>query len=216
MYGGPIHDHGSTVPRVAQAMLIDAPPARFMAWFAIVFAVATDAVYLVLKLGSGGASLDAVTVGFIAFYLLALGALLGASLIRRLSAGVRLPLRAAAAGGLLVLGVLAISSIGLPLLIAGAMATGATVRTLRGPFATPSSLSAVAAAVIAVAVLVAGFEVTERMIVCPGQGSASGGGTGLVTGPYHYECVDGRLTFNSGSCTSTAIDSSGSVTHPGC
>jgi hypothetical protein len=197
-------------------MLIDAPPARFMAWFAIVFAVATDAVYLVLKLGSGGASLDAVTVGFIAFYLVALAALLGASLIRRLSAGVRLPLRAAAAGGLLVLGILAISSIGLPLLIAGAMATGATVRTLRGPFATPSSLSAVAAAVVAVAVLVAGFEVTDRMIVCPAHGSASGGGTGLVSGPYHYECVDGLLSFHSGSCTSTAIDSSGNVTHPGC
>ena len=216
MYGGPIHDHRSTVPRVAQALLIDAPAARFMAWFAIIFALATDAVYLVLKVGSGGALQDAVTIGFIAVYLAALAVLLGASLMRRWGAGTRLPLRAAAAGGLLVLGVLAISSIGLPLLIAGAMATGATVRTLRGPFATPSSLSAVAAAVVAVVVLVAGFEVTERLIVCPAHGSASGGGTGLVSGPYHYECVDGLLSFHSGSCTSTAIDSSGTVTHPGC
>jgi hypothetical protein len=136
--------------------------------------------------------------------------------MRRWSTAVRLPLRAAAAGGLLVLGILAISSIGLPLLIAGAMATGATVRTLRGPFATASSLSAVAAAVVAVAVLVAGFEVTERLIMCPAHGSASGGGTGLVTGAYHYECLDGSLTFGSGSCSSTAIDSNGNVTHPGC
>jgi len=201
---------------VAQAVLIDSPPARFMAWFALVFAAATDAAYLLLKAGQWGASLDVVTVAFVALYLVALVALLGASLRRRWSASARLPLRAGAAGGLLVLGVLAISSIGLPLLVAGALATGATVRTLRGPFATPSSLSAVAAAVVAVAVLVAGFEVTERLIVCPAHGSASGGGSGLVTGPYHYDCMDGRLTLHSGSCTSTAIDSSGNVTHPGC
>jgi hypothetical protein len=197
-------------------MFIDTPAARFMAWFALVFTVATAAAYLLLKFGQSGASLDVVTVVFVASYLLGMAALLGGSLMRRWSAAVRLPLRAAAAGGLLVLGVLAISSIGLPLLISGAMATGATVRTLRGPFATPSSLSAVAAAVVAVAVLVAGFEVTERLIVCPAHGSASGGGTGLVTGAYHYECMDGRLTFNSGSCSSTAIDSTGNVTHPGC
>jgi hypothetical protein len=196
-------------------MLIDARAARFMAWFALVFTVATDAAYLLLKFGQG-ASLDVVTVVFVACYLLAIAALLGGSLMRRWRAAVRLPLRAAAAGGLLVLGVLAISSIGLPLLISGAMATGATVRTLRGPFATPSSLSAVAAAVVAVAVLVAGFEVTERLIVCPAHGSASGSGTGLVTGAYHYECVDGRLTFSAGSCSATAIDSNGNVTHPGC
>ncbi len=197
-------------------MLIDSPPARFMAWFALVFTAATGAAYLLLKAGQWGASLDVVTVAFVALYLVALVALLGASLRRRWSASARLPLRAGAAGGLLVLGVLAISSIGLPLLVAGALATGATVRTLRGPFATPSSLSAVAAAVVAVAVLVAGFEVTERLIVCPAHGSASGGGSGLVTGPYHYDCMDGRLTLHSGSCTSTAIDSSGNVTHPGC
>jgi hypothetical protein len=197
-------------------MLIDTPTARFMAWLALVFAMATDAAYLLLKFGQSGLSLDVVTVAFVALYLAALAALVAASLVRRWSASVRLPLRAAAAGGLLVLGVLAISSIGLPLIIAGAMATGATVRTLRGPFATPSSLSAVAAAVVAVAVLVAGFEVTERLVVCPAHGSASGGGNGLVTGPYYYECVDGRLSFHAGSCTSTGIDSNGNVTHPGC
>jgi hypothetical protein len=67
-------------------------------------------------------------------------ALLAASLMRRLSPALRLPLRAASAGGLLVLGVLALFSIGLPLVVAGAMATGATVRTLRGPLVTSSSL----------------------------------------------------------------------------
>jgi hypothetical protein len=201
--------------------MTEAPPAdsraaRFMTWFAVVFALATDAVYLVLILGQRGSPGDVVTVGFVAAYLVVLAALLAASLLSRWSVVVRLSLRAGAAGGLLVLGVLAIFSIGLPLLIAGAMATGATVRTLRGPFLSASSISAVAAASVAVAVLVAGFEATERMIVCPAHGSSGGGGTGLVTGPYYYDCVNGQLTFHSGSCNSAASDSNGGVTHPGC
>ncbi len=201
---------------MVEAQLIDSRAARFMAWFALVFALATDAAYLLLKVGQSDTAIYVFTVAFVACYLVALAALLGASLMRRWSAGIRLSLRAGAAAGLLVLGVLAISSIGLPLLIAGAMATGATVRTLRGPFVTPSSLSAVAAAVLAVVVLVVGFEVTERAIVCPAHGSASSGGTGLVTGPYFYDCINGQLTFHSGSCSSSSIDSSGNVTHPGC
>lgn len=202
---------------MVEARLIDTRAARLMTSFALVFALATDAVYLLLVLGQSSSRPDMATVVFIASYLIALAALLAASLLRRWGPVVRLSLRAAAAGGLLVLGVLAIFSIGLPLLIAGAMATGATVRTLRGPFLTVPSISAVAAAVVAVVVLVAGFEITERMIACPAHGSSGGGGTGLVTGPYYYDCVDGQLTFHSGSCNSAAsIDSNGTVTHPGC
>jgi hypothetical protein len=201
---------------MSEARLADSRAARFMTWFALVLALATDVVYLLLILGQGGAPSDVVTVAFVASYLAALAALLAASLPRRWSAVVRLSLRAAAAGGLLVLGVLAIFSIGLPLLIAGAMAVGAAVRTLRGPFLSTSSISAVAAAAVAVVVLVAGFEVTERLIVCPAHGSSGGGGTGLVTGPYYYDCVNGQLTFHSGSCSSSSIDSNGNVTHPGC
>jgi hypothetical protein len=202
---------------MSEARLADTRAARFMTWFALVFALATAAVYLLLILGQGDAPSDVVTVAFVASYLAAIAALLAASLLRRWSRVVRLLLRAAAAGGLLVLGVLAIFSIGLPLLIAGAMATGATVRTLRGPLLGASSILAVGAAFMAVVVLVAGFEITERMIVCPAHGSSGGGGTGLVTGPYYYDCVDGRLSFHSGSCSSAAsTGSNGTVTHPGC
>lgn len=195
---------------------MDSRAARLMTWFALIFALATAAAYVWLKLSQGNGSLDVYTVLFIAAYLLVMAALLLTSLIHLRRPAWRMPLRAAAAGGLLVLGILAIFSIGLPLVIAGAMATGATVRTLRGPFATPASLSAVAAAFLAVIVLVAGFEVTERLIVCPAHGSASGGGTGLVTGPYYYDCINGQLSFHSGSCTSASVDSNGNVTHPGC
>jgi hypothetical protein len=201
---------------MVEAQLIDSRAARYMTWFALVFALATDAAYVLLKLGQSDTALYAFTVAFVACYLAALAALLGASLMQRWSAGLRLSMRAGAAAGLLVLGILAISSFGLPLLIAGAMATGATVRTLRGPFVTPSSLSAVAAAVLAVVIMVVGFETTERAIICPAHGSTSGGGTGLVSGPYYFDCVNGELKFHSGSCTSSSIDSSGNVTHPGC
>jgi cell division protein FtsX len=80
------------------------------------------------------------------------------------------------------------------------MATGATVRTLRGPHLTSSALIAVGGSLLAVALLVAGFEASERYIVCPAQGTFGGGGSGFVTGPYHYDCVDGKLTFRSGAC----------------
>jgi hypothetical protein len=201
---------------MSDAQPIDSRAARLMTWFALITALATDAAYASLKFNQGDGPLDVYTVPFVAAYLVVMAALLGTSLLRLPRPAWRMPLRAAAAGGLLVLGILAIFSIGLPLVIAGAMATGATVRTLRGPFATPASLSAVAAAFLAVVVLVAGFEITERLVVCPAHGSSSGGGTGLVTGPYYYDCINGQLSFHSGSCTSASVDSNGTVTHPGC
>jgi hypothetical protein len=169
-----------------------------MTWVALAIVLLEDAVYVLLIRSQGELAPDAYTVPFVAGYLLVMSALLAISLIRGPSPGWRMPLRAGAAGGLLVLGIIAAFSIGLPLILAGALATGASVRTLKGPLWTPTALFGVAAAVTAVAVLVAGFEVTERMIVCPSSGNASGGGTGFVTGPYHYECIDGRLSFHSG------------------
>jgi hypothetical protein len=207
---------------MVEAQPVDSRPARFMTWFALIVALASDAAYLSLTRGqvSGqqGLVLDVFTLPFVAGYVFVLAALLAVSLMHRWKPAVRTSLRAAASGGLLVLGVIAIFSIGLPLVIAGAMATGATVRTLRGPVFTRSSVVAVAAAITAVAVLVTGFEVTERMIVCPGQGTMTGGGAGFVTGQYHYECINGRLAFHSGSCSgaTTTIDSSGNVTYSGC
>jgi hypothetical protein len=207
---------------VVAAQPVDTRAARFMTSFALVVVLATDAVYLSAirgqNSGQSGLIPDVYTLPFVAGYLVVMAALLVTSLMPLRTPAWRMPLRAAAAGGLLVLGVLAIFSSGLPLVIAGALATGATVRTMRGPFVSASSLSAVAAAVVAVVVLVAGFEVTERMIVCPSQGVMMRSGSGFVTGPYYYACVDGRLSFHSGTCNSatTGIDSSGHATYNGC
>jgi hypothetical protein len=190
VYGGSRPDRYSAV--------VEARAARIMTWVALAIVLLEDAVYVLLIRSQGQLAPDAYTVPFVAGYLILMAALLAVSLVRPPSPSWRTPPRAGAAGGLLVLGILGAFSIGLPLILAGILATGASVRTLKGSFWAPAGLFGVAAAVAAVAVLVTGFEVTERMIVCPSSGNMSGGGTGLVTGPYHFECVDGRLSFHSG------------------
>ena len=201
---------------VGPAEAVDTRAARLMTWVALILVLVTDAAYVLLIRRQGAIAPDAYTVPFVVAYLLLLAGLLLASLMGLPRAAWRMPMRAGATGGLLILGVLAIFSIGLPLLIAGALATGATVRTLRGPQVTRASVSAIAAAVVAVVVLVTGFEITQRVIVCPATGSSGGGGNGFVTGPYYYDCVNGQLSYHSGSCSSSSTDSSGHVTHPGC
>lgn len=189
---------------------------RVLVVVALVLVVVADALYLAIVFNQGVYPLESYTIPFVAAYLALTAGLLAASLMRRWSVAVRGAFRAAATGGLLVIGVLALMSIGLPLVIAGGLAAAATVRTLRRPVLKASKLLGAASAVIAVAVLIAGFEVTERLIICPAHGSMGGGGSGFLTGPYYYDCVNGRLTFHSGSCNSSATDENGNITHPGC
>jgi hypothetical protein len=201
---------------VVGALPVDSRPARFMTWMAVVIVLATGIAYSLLTRSQRSASLDVLIVPFVTAYIFLMAALLALSLTGELRAGLRMPMRAAAAGGLLVLGILSLFSIGLPLVVSGALATGATVRALREPRVKSGMLTAAGAAVLAVALLVAGFEGAERYIVCPSTGSAGGAGAGLVSGPYYYDCIDGRLSFHSGSCSSSSVDANGHVLHPGC
>src|ERR1700694_2206572 len=197
---------------------VDARSVQLLTWAAVILVLGSDVGYVLLMRGQGAGDPNAYTVPFLAGYLVLMAALLMVSLLRLPRPGWRMPLRGAAAGGLLVLGVLALMSVGLPLLIAGGLATAATVRTLRVP-QTKATLSAVASAVVAVAVLLTGFAVSGRIISisCPPTGSMSGGGSGgFLSGPYYYECVDGPLTYQSGHCHYSGIDKQGNVTHPGC
>jgi hypothetical protein len=211
VYGGPVHERAKVRPMEGRA-------SRMMVFAAFAVVLLTDALYLGLLMSQGDRPPDtAFTVPFVVGYLLLMAGLLGISLLRRRRiVAARTALRAGAAGGLLVLGVLAAMWIGLALILAGALATGAAVRTVSRPHWKPSAVFGVAAATLAVVLLVAGFEITERMIVCPAHGSMGGGGSGLVTGPYYYDCVNGQLSYHSGSCSSSSIDSSGNVSHPGC
>jgi hypothetical protein len=168
-------------------------------WIAAAVAISTDAVCVALVRAQGDGPPDRFTLPFIAAFLGLMTAMLMMSQMQRPAIlRIRTALRAGAAAGLLVLGILLLFSIGLPIVIAGGLAAGSAVRTLGGPLWTADSLTGLAGAVIAVAVLIAGFEVTGRMIVCPAMGTESGGGSGFVTGGFHWECVNGALTMHAG------------------
>jgi hypothetical protein len=129
-----------------------------------------------------------------------MAALLGLSLLGNPRVAMLGPaMLAAAAAGLMLLGFFALFSIGLAIFAAGILAAIAAIRTLAGRSSRNAILSGVAGAVIAVTLLVGGFEVTQRIIVCP-TGTMGGGGSGFLTGPYHYTCVNGKLTMYSGDC----------------
>ena len=181
VYSGPVDGRGTRVLIAISSIVV----------------VVMVAVYLSLIRAQGGTAPDWLTVPFVTAYLLTAAALLVASLLR-MGTGVRAAMRAAGAAGLLVLGYLAGFSIGVPLILAGVLAAIATLGTMshvRGV----AIAAAPAAAVIAVAVLIGGFEVSERAITCPATGSMSGSGTGFVTGPYHWSCAGGTLHWSSGA-----------------
>ena len=158
-------------------------------------------VYGLLIRGQGEPQPDAFTVPFVAAYLSLMALALWLSLLDRpILASLRPALRATAAAGLLPMGIIAAMSIGLPIFAAGVLAAIAAARALAGPRLRTAVLSEVAAAVIAVMVLVGGFELTQRLILCPPSGTIGGSGSGFLTGGYHYQCVNGTLTWYSGDC----------------
>lgn len=178
-----------------------------MVSIAFVIVLLTDLGYVVIIRAQEGEHPNSssvvfvATTVFVAIYLALLALLLGASLLSRpLLVRLRSAFRAAAAAGLLVIGVLALMSIGVLLVVAGALATGAALRSMSG-LHWRGALRDLAAAIGAVAVLIAGFEVGNRLIVCPPKGFMSGSGYGLVTGGYHWMCVDGRLDYGAGFCS---------------
>jgi hypothetical protein len=191
-------------------------PTATLVWASVVLVLGVLVAYLLLIRAQGQAQPDAFTVPFVASYLALMAVLLWLSLLDRPRlASLRPALRGAGAAGLLVLGIIAAFSVGLPIFAAGVLAAIAAIRALAGPRLRMAVVSEVAAAVIALIVLVGGFEVTQRLIFCPPTGSISGGGSHFVTGTYHYQCLDGTLTMYSGDCyevSSGAAYSSGNVT----
>jgi len=164
----------------------------------VVTVLALDAAYIAIIRSQGDYQPDVFTVPFVAGYLALMAALLLASLFETAAViRVRGALRGAAAAGLLVLGFLAIFSIGFPLLIAGALTSAATVLTVAARPVRGALLAAGAGAVVALVVLIAGFEITSRIIVCPQSEAMSGSESGLTSGGFIYECNNGQLTITS-------------------
>jgi hypothetical protein len=192
---------------------------NLLVWASIVLVVADVIAYLLLITAQGPGQSDMpMVVPFVASYLALAAIVLRLSVVRQpLLVAWRPVLRASAAAGLLVLGVLAALSIGLPIFLAGVLAAIAAVRAVAGHQLRNAVLSQIAGAVIAVMVLVGGFEVTQRLIQCPPAGQSGGSGSGFLTAGYHYECVNGTLTYHSGSCNGTqAADANGNATSTPC
>ena len=174
---------------------------RVLVAVAFVTIVGTDAVYmeLIRNQGSPGSPGDpAVLVPvFVAFYLVAMALLLALSLAAAAPLMKARPaLRAAASAGLLVMGLVAAFSIGVPLLIAGMLAVAATILSLRARSTLQTWVSAAAAATIALVVLVVGFQASWNYIQCPATGQGSGTTAGFFGGS-SYTCNGGRLIIGS-------------------
>ena len=167
---------------------------RVLVVVAAVAVAATDAAYIaIIRSQSGPGTPDVLTVPFVASYQLLMALLLVASLIVR--RGARPAIRGAAAAGLLVMGWLAAMSVGIPLLIAAALAMGATVLALNARSGFWPLVSTAGGVVLAVALLVVGFEFSWRYLVCPPTGQMSGTTATFTPGQsVIYDCNEGVLT----------------------
>ena len=156
--------------------------------------VAIDGLYLAIIHFQGEGEPgppDVLTVPFVATYIAVMAVLLGASLLSPASA--KPALRAAASSGLVVLGVLAAFSIGVLILVVAGLAIATTVAALRTSGKPLVLVTSGVASLVAVVVLLGGFQVAWHYLVCPPTGSM-GGTTAGFFGQVSYECNNGRLT----------------------
>ena len=172
---------------------------RWLAGVAAIIAAAVDILYVGIVINQsnqGPHDRLGSTVIFVATFIAVLA--VSAALAALGSAALRPAFLGLSALGLLAIGFVAIFSIGLPLLLAGGLAFVALLFSLRESRQPAGILKAGAGALLAVAIFVGGFESTVRAIACPATGIETGSGSGIVSGPYHYTCVDGKLTVVSG------------------
>ncbi|HEV3461529.1 MAG TPA: hypothetical protein VG413_05765 [Candidatus Dormibacteraeota bacterium] len=168
---------------------------------AAIIAAAVDVLYLGIVATQGASDPQFLRVPFVATFIALMA--IGAALSSRASAARWRPLLlGVSAAGLLLLGFFAIFSVGLPLLAAGVLALLGLINALSptalsaGPSRRAAGAMAASGAVLAVAVLLAGFSLAEVVIKCPASGVEGGGGTRLLGGSYSYTCDNGKLTIS--------------------
>jgi hypothetical protein len=128
---------------------------------AAVAVIAIDVLYVSVIAAQGGAEPGSKVPYFVSGYLAVMAALVALALApQRELEGWRVPLRAAASGGLLVLGMIAALSIGVLLVGAGLLVGFALARTESRP---AQWWTGVVASLASVAVLIAGFQLTEGL-----------------------------------------------------
>jgi hypothetical protein len=185
---------------------------RWLAGVAAIIAAVVDVLYYGFVHHQGGHDPLGWRFPFVATFI-ALMAITAALSTRTSATTWRPALLGLSAIGLLAMGFIGIFSIGLPLLIAGALTCVALIFALTESRQPAGILKAGAGALLALTIFLAGFEATERAIACPAGGVETGSGSGFLSGPYHYTCVNGKLTVYPGACNSggATVDASGNV-----
>jgi len=167
--------------------------ARVLIAVAVVAIATIVALYLSIVRSQGGPPSDTpLVVPFVASYLALMAALLAASLFT--PAASRPALRAAASAGLVFMGVLAAFTIGLAILVAAAPAIASAVLATRARPGGTTVASSGVAVLLAVALLVAGFEFTWSYLVCPASGESGGSTASFLGHSSSYDCNNGVLT----------------------
>lgn len=167
---------------------------------AAVIAAMVDALYLGVVQTQDGGDPQFLTVPFVATSI-ALMASCAALASRASSARWRPLLLGVATGGLLLLGYVGMFSIGLPLLVAGLLLLISLIVTLSSRATADRQRAkarigvAAGGAVVAVALLLGGFTVSELFIRCPARGQMSGSGLTVLGMSYTYRCENGKLTI---------------------
>ena len=169
-------------------------------------------LYLVVVSGQPGDGAISLRVPFVAAFIAAMALAAAAAAGKRADRFAPLLLGLSAAG-LLAMGVIAIFSIGVALLVAAIPILVAAVLAVQRSHELAGVVQLVGGLALALAVFVVGIRVTEVPVACPPSGYESGSGPGLFSGPYHWTCVNGRLTVAPGECTrgGATIDRNGHV-----
>ncbi len=182
---------------------------------AVTVACAVDIVYVSQIIGPPGGRPDPLVwrSPFVAFFI-AMMAIAAALAVRPSTVGWRTLLLGLSAVGLLAMGYLAIFSLGLPLLVAGLGVLVVLIGAVAASRQPAGVLRAAAGGLLALVIFFGGLELTARAISCPAHGFEGGTGSSFFGDPYHYLCVDGKLTIRPGDCNhmGASMDSSGQVT----
>lgn len=168
-----------------------------MRWLALTAAIIAGVVDVVLLGDVGGqpgpSTGEVLRVPFVAGTI-GLAAIAAALAARQSAGAIRPVVLSLSTGSLLSIGFFGIFSIGYPLLLAGLLALAALGITTLQARTWGASLLAIAGVVAAIVIVVAGFEIAPRVVVCPPTGVESSSGQGLLGDTHSWSCDNGKLT----------------------
>ena len=185
---------------------------RKLALAGAVLEAVIDVLYLALIQNQASERVVSLRVPFVAGFIAVMALSAGLSSWRRLDRSAPL-LLGLSAGGLVAIGLIAIFSVGILILLAAVPIVIAAVQSLVRVRRPIGIMQAFGGLMLALAVFLAGIQLTEIPVACPTRGYEAGSGSGLLSSPYHWTCVNGKLTVAPGECThgGATVDPSGKV-----